>query len=202
MQFNQQVFAVTGQDKATLLAAENAFRLSDRSFYNVMDFEQGWQNIPGNNSGDEIDYSSLVSVTRELDGNLLFVRYRGALNITNCCTFAFANEDDYGRFYHFLEEGLGLKRTDEKVSLFEAVGIYIVELIIVLLLTVYCYFQAVDLKNVTADPKQGSFLRFIQVMGESGVCLTGGIIAAFLIYQVNQLSENRPVQTVFLAKNL
>lgn len=201
MQFNQQVFTVAGQDKATLLAAEHGFRLLAKNFYNVVDFEEGWKEIFRRDSRDEIDYRSLVSVTRELDGNLLFVRYRGALNITSCCTFSFPNEDDYSRFYHFLEEGLGMERVEKRVSVFDAVGIYMVELVIVLALTVYCYFQAVDLKSGVSGSGQRSFLLLIQHMGATGVCLTGGAISAFLIYMVRQLSESRPIQTVFLARN-
>ncbi|GGH58671.1 phage anti-repressor protein [Filimonas zeae] len=202
MQFNQQIFTVAGQDKATLLATEDAFRLSARSFYNVVDFEQGWQELfKKEDFRNQIDYNSLVSVTRALDGNLLFVRYRGPLNIINCCTFIFPDEEDYARFYHFLEEGLGMQKTEKEVSLFEAVGIYMVELVIVLALTLYCYYQAVTLKY--ANPRTvGAYWLLIQQIGEMGVCLMGGAISAYLIYRVHQLSANRPVQTVFLAKHL
>lgn len=201
MKLASQLFEIRTEDYSSLLAGEESFRISRSSYPSVPDFEEGWGRRFTKDYSTEISYSAIVSVTKETAQNTVCINYTTGIGLLNSFIFAFCDENDCGRLFHCLEENLGMKRTDERLSPLKALSPYLVGIFITLAVTLLACFKAADIENgeqSEGTEKQKRFFYMLQTLGPEGVLVLGLLITAYLVYKISEGYSNAPVLMKFL----
>jgi len=153
----------------------------------------------------EIKYDSIKAVQKEDNDKTVVIKYKGIGGITSSCEFSFSNESDYEVFFSYLEKERYFKRTNETLTPFKAIRSYILGLLLTIGLTIFAYYQAIDIANGTLEDsgnrKTRLFNALVGLLGDKGVLAVGAAITAWIGYKIWTRFKNPPNQTRFIAPN-
>jgi hypothetical protein len=205
MNIADQVFTISGKEKKTLLTGPDSFRISNNQYYTVADFEVGWNERFFADTRAEIFYDKLIIITKEAYGEEVHIKYKGALGLGTIHSFTFDDENDYGRFFHFLQERLYMKKQEEQLSPLSAASGYLLGLIFALGAIALCYFLAAfpesGLATIVNSGKGAVLIFLIKGLGVTGVCVVGLLVVIYFICKINERYTHPPKEIRFLAAN-
>lgn len=198
------VFAISGDKKKTLLADADSFKFSNKRYYTVTEFEEGWSKKLSLDTKAEVKYDKLSAIVKEDTSREVHIKYKGPVGIKASHPFSFIDDNDYGKFFEFLEKRLYMSKVEEPLSPFKAISGHLFAFILILGFTIFFHYQAIDLEHgaaITGSGKTKAVLVLVRALGVKGVWLAGGTLAAFVGYKIYKRYTNPPVQTSFIPAN-
>jgi hypothetical protein len=199
MSISNQVIKISGEKKECLLLTESSIQFLSKPFDSIEDFNEAWNKTLTLVTKSELKYEKIKSIIKE-EGEEGIVISGGMMTEYK---FTFVKESDREAFYSFFQER-GFIKTDEKMSIFKAVGIYVFELLMFLAATIYGYYAAMDMENgmyveITGGDKGSRNRRFfegiVSMLGVNGVLLIGTSICLYFCYIIWKRYKNPPSQT-------
>ena len=200
-----QVFPVSGNKISSFVADVDSLKFSSSSFDSVDEFLAAYSKKLSLATKLEIKYDSIKAVQKEDNDKTVVIKYKGIGGITSSCEFSFSNESDYEVFFSYLEKERYFKRTNETLTPFKAIRSYILGLLLTIGLTIFAYYQAIDIANGTLEDsgnrKTRLFNALVGLLGDKGVLAVGAAITAWIGYKIWTRFKNPPNQTRFIAPN-
>ncbi len=200
-----QVFSISGNKIASLVADADALKFSSSGFTSVDEFLTSFGKKLSLATKVEIKYDTIKSIQKEDKDKTIAIKYKGLGGITNSCEFSFNNESDYEVFFSYLEKERYFKRTAETLTPFKAISSYLLGLALTIAITAFCYYEAINIENGSLEEagnrKARAFNALIGLLGDKGVLAVGVLIVCYLGYKIWTRFKNPPTQTKFIAPN-
>lgn len=197
-----QVFSITGNKIASLLADEKAFLFSSQHFTSAEAFQAAWNKKISLATKVEVKYDAIKSIHKDDDGNDILIKYKTVLGIATNCEFSFNDPSAYPLFFNYLQKELYFTRQEEKLTPLKAIVNYLIGLAATAALTAFCYSEALKIANGTVaeahSGKEQLFNEAVGALGDKGVLAAGGLLAAYLVYKAWQRFTNPPTRLLFL----
>jgi len=201
----QQVFSVTGNKIASLLAGEKAFLFSSQHFTSPEAFQAAWEKKLSLATKVEVKYEAIKSVHKDDDGSTILIKYKTVLGIPTNCEFSLHDKSAYPLFFNYLQKELYFTRQEEKLTPLKSIVNYLIGLAATLAFTAFSYSEALKIANGTVaeahSGKEQLFNEAIGALGDKGVLAAGGILATYLGYRAWKRFSNPPNRLLFLPPN-
>lgn len=201
----RQVFSVTGNKIASLLASEQAFLFSSQHFTSSEAFQAAWEKKVSLATKVEVKYGSIKSVHKDDDSSSILIKYKTVLRIPTDCEFSFQDNSTYQLFFNYLQKKLYFTKQEEKLTPLKSIVNYLIGLIATLAFTAFCYSEALKIANGTVaeahSGKEQLFNEAVGALGNKGVLAAGGILTAYLGYMAWKRFSNPPNRLLFLPPN-
>ncbi len=198
---DNKVFTITGNKISSLCFGNNSLMFSSQTFKTVEDFMESWHKKLSLATKVEIKFESIKSVKKEDTDEDILISYKWFWGIPTNCEFAFSDANDNEAFFYFLEKEKSFSKTHEKMTAFKAILNYLIGLIFTIAITIFSYFQALEIANGTvAEAVRGKikvFNEIIEFLGDKGVLAIGGVLACYLLYKIWTRFSNPPYQLKF-----
>jgi hypothetical protein len=202
---NNSVFSITGDKLSSFIVDGDSLKFSSQKFSTQGEFLEAWGRKLSLANKVEIKFDSIKLIKKEDNDKDILVKYKTWASIPSEIEFAFDLEEDNETFFNYLQKERYFSRTYESLTAFKAIRGYAVGLIFTIAVTVFCYYQAIELENGTASgPTSGKariFNLIVGTIGDKGVIIVGGLIVSFLLYKVWSRFSNPPHQTKLLPPN-
>lgn len=191
---NEQLFSVKGEKISTLLLGEESLKLSSNDAASVEKFHESWSKKISLATKTEIKYDAITLVKQEVGDEDVSVKYKATIGRE--AKFAFASEADREAFYLFLESEKGFFRSNQELTPFKAISGQLIALVVVMAITGFAYYQALEIAAGTASEggtrKSRLFNSIVETLGDKGVLLAGAAISAFIGYGIWKRYSNPP----------
>jgi hypothetical protein len=201
----QQVFSITGNKIASLLAGEKAFLFSSQHFTSAEAFRAAWEKKVSLATKIEVKYDAIKSVHKDDDSNDILIKYKTLLGIPTNCEFSFNDANAYPLFFSYLQKELYFTKQEEKLTPLKAIVNYLIGLVLTVAFTAFCYAEALKIANGTvAEARSGKeqlFNEAVGALGDKGVLAAGGLLAAYLGYKAWMRFSNPPNRLLLLPPN-
>jgi hypothetical protein len=198
----QQVFAITGNKIAAMMAGETSFMFSSQYFDSAEAFQAAWNKKISLATKIEVKYSAIKSVHKDDDDADILIKYKTALGIPTNCQFSFNNATAYPVFFDFLQHKQYFTKQEERLTPLKSIVNYLIGLAATLLFTAFSYSEALKIANGTVEKattgKQKLFNDLVGALGDKGVLAAGGALLAFLGYKAWLRFSNPPNRLLFL----
>ncbi len=197
-----KIFAVKGNKIQSMLLADESLQFSSKSFYTVDEFEEAWAKKLSLATKVEIKYASIKSITKEETADEILIKYKSMINFPSDCEFTFTDLSDYDLFFTFFEKEHYFTKFFQKLTPFKAVQNYLIGLAFTIAVTLFCYYQALEILSGTVEePSSGKaqlFNNIIGWLGDKGVLIIGGVVCILICYKIWLRFTNPPNQTNFV----
>ncbi|MGI4871319.1 MAG: hypothetical protein ACRYFX_09085 [Janthinobacterium lividum] len=197
-----QVFPITGNKIASLLAGETSFMLSSQYFASAEEFQTAWDKKLSLATKVEVKYDAIKSIKKDDDDQDILIKYKTFLGIPTNCEFSFDDPDAAPVFFAFLQQQQYFTRQHEQLTPLKAIVNYLLGVVFALAFTAFCYWQALEIANGTAEKnthgEQALFNIIVGALGDKGVLLVGGAATCYLLYKAWQRFSNPPQRLLFL----
>jgi hypothetical protein len=202
---NNTVFSVTGNKISSFIIDGDSLKFSSQKFSSQEEFLDAWGKKLSLATKVEIRFDSIKSIKKEDNDKDIQVKYKTFASIPAEIEFAFDVEEDNETFFNFMEKERYFSRDHEALTPFKAIRGYALGLVFTIAVTVFCYYQAIELENGTASgPRSGKARIFNLIVGtlsDKGVIAVGALIVCFLGYKIWTRFSNPPHQTKLLPPN-
>lgn len=201
-----KVFLITGNKISAFIADEESLKFSSStSDTNINNFRESFAKKLSLSKKIEIKYDSIKSIKKEDNDDDILIKYKSFAGMPGNCEFSFSNKNDQDTFFTYLEKERYFTKTKETLTPFKAIINYLIGLIVTIGLTVFSYFQALQIANGTADQitsrKGRVYQNIVSMLGDKGVILVGTAISVFLIYKIWTRFKNPPTQVKLIPPN-
>jgi hypothetical protein len=197
-----QVFAITGNKIASMMAGETSFMFSSQSFRSAEEFQTAWDKKLSLATKVEVKYDAIKSVHKDDDGDAILIKYKTVLGIPTNCEFSFDDKAAYPLFFAFLEKERYFTNQYEKLTPLKAIVNYLIGLVATLAFTAFCYSEALKIAAgtvaETTNGKQRLFNNIVGALGDKGVLAAGGLLFCYLGYNAWSRFSNPPHRSLFL----
>jgi hypothetical protein len=202
---NSRIFSIIGNKTSSFIIDEDSLKFSSQKFSTQEEFLEAWGKKLSLATKVEIKFDSIKLIKKEDNDRDIQIKYKTFAAIPAEYEFSFDVEEDNEIFFKYLEKERYFSRTHDALTPFKAVRGYALGLIAVIAVTVFCYYQAIELENGTASgPRSGKakiFNLIIGTLGDKGVIAVGALIACFLGYKIWTRFSNPPNQINLLPPN-
>lgn len=200
-----QVFAITGNKIASMMAGETSFMFSSQSFHSAEEFQAAWDKKLSLATKVEVKYDAIKSVHKDDDDADILIKYKMVLGIPTNCQFSFDDEAAYPLFFSFLQKQRYFTRQYEKLTPLKSIVNYLIGIAATLAFTAFCYSEALKIAAGTVEQatngKQELFNKIVGILGDKGVLAVGGLLLCYLGYKAWMRFANPPHRALFLPPN-
>lgn len=99
-----QVFIITGNKIASMMAGETSFMFSSQSFRSAEEFQAAWDKKLSLATKVEVKYDAIKSIHKDDDSDDILIKYKTILGIPTNCEFSFDDKAAYPLFFAFLQK--------------------------------------------------------------------------------------------------
>ncbi|MFB9077925.1 hypothetical protein ACFFLS_04565 [Flavobacterium procerum] len=197
-----KLFSANGYKISSLYLDDESFNFSSKKFTDAEDFIESYDKTMSMATKLEIRYGRIISIKKEENNRSIVIRYKSTFSIPSSCTISFRDDKDYQLFFDCLENDLGLLKTEDRLSPFQAIYGQLFALAVTFAITAFGYFDAInqtDGKIVKASTgKEQIFNILVHILGANGVLLAGGIVTTIILYKISRRVMNPPNQLKFI----
>ena len=201
----QQVFAITGNKIASMLAGETSLLFSSQHFTSAKEFQEAWDKKLSLATKVEVKYEAIKSIHKDADDADILIKYKTFLGVTGNCQFSFDDPEAYPVFFAFLQKERYFSKQEESLTPLKASANYLIGMAVALAFTALCYWLALDGAHDTTaeehDFRKVVFRSILRVLGANGVLAVGALALAYLGYKAWQRFTNPPSRLLFLPLN-
>jgi len=199
-----KVFSITGNKISSFIIGENSLQFSSKKFDTIDEFRESWAKKISLATKVEVKYDKITSIKKEENDSKVLIKYKTWAGIPAECEFSFIEQDDYEVFFSFFEKERYFSRINETLSPFRSIINYLVGLAITIGITVFAYYQAIEIANGTEGKtgrgKARLFNFIVGTLGDKGVIAVGTLISCFLLFKAWKRFSNPPNQVKFLPR--
>lgn len=200
-----KVFSITGNKISTLITDDNSLKFSSSTSDTVENFKEAFAKKFSLATKVEIKYDAIKSIKKEDNDADISIKYKTLVGIAGACVFSFNDPADYHTFFIFFEKERYFTKIDETLTPFRAIRNYIIGLLATIGVTIFCYYEAIEIANGTVEEattgKTRAFNYVVGLLGEKGVIMIGVLISAYLLYKIWKRFSNPPNQIKLLPPN-
>jgi hypothetical protein len=200
-----QVFAITGNKIASMMAGEMSFMFSSQSFHSAEEFQTAWDKKLSLASKVEVKYDAIKSIHKDDDDEDILIKYKTVLGLPTNCQFSFDDASAYPVFFAFLQKDRYFTKQEEKLTPLKSIVNYLIGIVATLAFTAFSYSQALDIANgtvaETTSHKQELFNTIVGALGDKGVLAIGALLLAYLGYKAWLRFSNPPNRHLFFPPN-
>jgi hypothetical protein len=200
-----QVFAITGNKIASMMAGETSLMFSSQHFRSADEFRAAWDKKLSLATKVEVKYDAIKSVHKDDDDGDILIKYKTILGIPTNCQFSFDDAGAYPLFFSFLQRERYFTKREESLTPLKAIVNYLVGIVATLAFTAFNYAQALAIAagtvEETTDHKRELFNVIVGTLGPTGVLAAGGLLLAYLGYKAWKRFSNPPTRLLFLPPN-
>jgi hypothetical protein len=193
-----KVFSVTGNKISTLIIDEISLKFSSSTSNTVENFKEAFAKKLSLATKVEIKYDAIKSIKKEDNDTDILIKYKTFVGIPSDCEFSFNDPADYNTFFIFFEKERYFTKVHETLTPFKAIRNYIIGLFVTIGVTIFCYYQAIEIANGTVEEatngKSRAFNYVVGLLGHKGVIMIGVLISAYLLYKIWKRFSNPPNQ--------
>jgi hypothetical protein len=199
---NNKVYSIDGKKMSSLVFTENGIRISSSNFKSLEEFEAGWDKKLSLATKTEIKTETIKSISKEDASEDVIIKYKGFANMSMEAEFQFSNSSDYDEFIETLCTKYFFQKNETRLSPFKAIQGYLLGLAISIGLTIFCYYQAIEIENGTFsgshNRKGRAFENIVGMLGVNGVIVLGSAICLYIGYKIWTRYKNPPNQMQLL----
>ena len=200
-----KVFSITGNKISAFITDENALKFSSATSNTVDTFREAFAKKLSLATKVEIKYDSIKSIKKEDNDKDILIKYKTFIGVPSDCEFSFSDPADYGIFFTFFEKERYFTKSHETLTPFRAISNYLIGLAATIGLTIFTYYQAIEIANGTVEESHSGKARLfnyiVGLLGDKGVLGLGVLISGYLIYKIWKRFSNPPNQTKLLPPN-
>jgi hypothetical protein len=200
-----QVFAITGNKIASMMAGESSFMFSSQYFNSDEEFRVAWNRKLSLATKVEVNYDVIKSIHKDDDDADILIKYKTVLGIPTNCQFSFNKADAYSAFFTFLQKDRYFTKQEERLTPLKSIINYLIGIVVTLAFIVFCYSEALKIANGTVEKatngKQKLFNNVVGALGDKGVLILGGLLLCYLGYKAWTRFSNPPNRLLFLPPN-
>lgn len=200
-----KVFSISGNKISSFITDEGSLKFSSQKFNTVSEFQEAWNKKVSLATKFDVEYDAIKSITKEDNDKDILIKYKAWAGMPGACEFSFSTFTDCEIFFSFLEKERYFKRTQETLTPIKAIKNYLIGFIATIGITVFSYYQALNIANGTAENADNGKARVfnfvVGLLGDKGVMAVGLSISCFLFYKIWTRFSNPPNQTKFLPPN-
>ncbi len=200
-----KVFSVTGNKISAFIADENSLKFSSSTSDTVEAFKEAFAKKLSLATKVEIKYDAIKSIKKEDNDKDILIKYKTFVGIPSDCEFSFNDPADYDTFFTFFEKERYFTKSHETLTPFRAIMNYLIGLLATIGVTIFCYYQTIEIANGTVEEatsgKTRTFNYVVGLLGDKGVIAIGALISAYLLYKIWKRFSNPPNQIKFLPPN-
>lgn len=179
----------------SMILDEESIRLSSKKTQSLEEFDKTWYKKISFRSKREILYSKIKTIQKLENSNSIFIQTEGW---SGNLEFSFDNGTDYPVFIDFFEQEKGFKKTEERLTPFKSVKGSLIGLAVILGITGLAYWMAShpDGDSEHSGRAKGRIIKaLVNLLGEKGVLIVGGLAVCYFGYQIWRKYTNPPQQT-------
>lgn len=204
------VFTVAGQKISSMIFTTGSLRFSSALFQSKNDFEEAWARKLSLATKVEIPYDKIRSVSREIPGSGIKIKYKGVAGLPSEIIFSYPDPQHTDLLFAYLKDVLFFQKSEGQLSPWKATSPYIVGMAITLAIVIFCHYQVPGLTDpdglAKADAEAHSgkvrlFNHLISALGYKGVWAVGLAICGYIGYKIWQRWTNPPNHQTFLPQN-
>lgn len=193
-----KIFPVNGEKIATLCLDTDTLKLSSQEYLSYETFKEGWDKKITLATKTEIKLENIKSISKEQQDETVKIKHKTFAGLAIDAEFSFTNPSDCEEFMRIIEENLNFDKKVAELSPFKAIQGYIIGFLFTIGMTIFSYFQALEIANGTATEASGrkgrAFQNIIGMLGDKGVLLIGTAITAYIGYEIWKRYKNPPIQ--------
>lgn len=198
----QQVFAITGNKIASMLAGETSFMFSSQHFNSAEEFQAAWDKKLSLATKVEVKYNAIKSVHKDDDGADILIKYKSVVGIPTNCQFSFNNAAAYPVFFAFLQKERYFTSQEEKLTPLKSIVNYLIGMAATVAFTAFSYSEALKIANGTVREantgKEELFNDIVGALGNKGVLAAGILGISYLGYKAWKRFSTPPNRLLFL----
>ena len=200
-----KVFLVTGNKISALFIDENSLKFSSSTSQTVEVFKEAFAKKLSLATKVEIKYEAIKSIKKEDNDKDILIKYKTFVGIPSEAEFSFNDPADYDTFFNYFEKRRYFTRSHEALTPLRAIRNYLIGLLATIGVTIFCYYQAIEIANGTVEEATSGRVRtfnyVVGLLGDKGVIAIGALISAYLFYRIWKRFSNPPNQTKLLPPN-
>lgn len=200
-----KVFSITGNKISTLIIDENSLKFSSSTSTTVENFKEAFAKKLSLATKVEIKYDAIKSIKKEDNDADISIKYKTFAGIPGDCVFSFNDSADNHTFFIFFEKERYFTKSYETLTPFRAILNYMIGLLATIGVTIFCYYEAIEIANGTVEEattgKTRAFNYVVGLLGEKGVIMIGVLISAYLLYKIWRRFSSPPNQIKLLPPN-
>jgi hypothetical protein len=200
-----QVFAITGNKIASMMAGEASFMFSSQRFHSAAEFQAACDKKLSLATKVEVKYDAIKSIHKDDDDADILIKYKTILGLPTNCEFSFDEASAYPIFFTFLQKDRYFTKQEEQLTPLKSIVNYLIGIAATLAFTAFSYSQALAIANGTAeettDHKRELFNSIVGALGNKGVLAVGALLLAYLGYKVWRRLSKPLSRLLFLPPN-
>ena len=200
-----QVYAITGNKISSIVIDNNSIKFSSKTFATYEEFIADWSKKISLANKLEIKLNQIESIYKEENDAEIAIKYkswRGIFTLSKYteAAFSFQKSENTEPFFDYFVQQHYYQKSNEHLTPFQAIRVYIFGLLFVLGFTYLGYTESIA-PTEGGGVKGRMFRTIVEVLGTNGVLIAGALATCYFLFTIWKRYNNPPQETKITPPN-